>query len=144
MAKEIGASQVTLSLEDTKTNICKIIEKSCLQTSLIIYQDVPLFTSVGCIRDNDCRSCTHGEKWFDMEQNGHKYKALSRDCQVMMFDAAPYCIASEAKDLQPDYFRMDFCYRSYTAEKVAEIVDKLLKFNDVGNCINGNFLSKLI
>lgn len=141
MAQKIGASMVTLSLEDTKVNICKIIEKSCLKTSLVIYQDVPLFTSVGCIRDNDCRSCEHGEKWFDMEQKGHKYKALSRYCQVMMFDAAPYCIAAEAKDLQPDYFRMDFCYCPYTAEKVADIVNKLLKFENVTYYINGNFLN---
>ena len=76
-----------------------------------------------------------------MEQNGHKYKALSRYCQVMMFDAAPYCIAAEAKDLQPDYFRMDFCYRPYTAEKVVDIVNKLLKFENVTYYINGNFLN---
>ena len=111
---------------------------------MIIYQDVPLFTSFGCIRDNDCRSCAHGEKWFDMEQKGHKYKALSRDCQIMMFDAAPYCIAAEAKDLQPDYFRMDFCYRNYTAEEVVKIVDKLLKFENITNCINGNFCNRNI
>ena len=79
-----------------------------------------------------------------MEQNGHKYKALSRDCQVMMFDAAPYCIAAEAKDLQPDYFRMDFCYRPYAAEKVADIVNKLLKFENVTNCIKGNFMNNNI
>lgn len=144
MAQKIGASTIALSLEDTKTNICKIIEKSSLKTSLIIYQDVPLFTSVGCIRDNDCRNCAHGEKWLDMEQNGHKYKALSRDCQVMMFDAKPFCIAAEAKDLRPDYFRMDFCYRKYTMEKVADTTNLLLKFNNVGDCFCGNFLNNNI
>ncbi|MBP1532491.1 MAG: U32 family peptidase, partial [Alphaproteobacteria bacterium] len=47
MAQEIGASQITLSLEDIKANICNIVEKSVLKSSLIIYQDVVLFTSVG-------------------------------------------------------------------------------------------------
>ena len=79
-----------------------------------------------------------------MEQNGHKYKALSRDCQVMMFDAKPFCIAAEAKDLRPDYFRMDFCYRKYTMEKVADITDLLLKFNNVEDCFCGNFLNNNI
>lgn len=144
MAEEIGASQVTLSLEDTKLNICKLIEKSSLRTSLVIYQDVPLFTSVGCIRDNLCRSCQHEEKWFDLAKDGRKYKALSRDCQIMLFDAKPYCVASEARDMQPDYFRMDFCYYPYTAEKVLNIVNKLVKFNDVSNCIKGNFINNNI
>ena len=71
----------------------------------------------------------------------HLGEELSRYCQVMMFDAAPYCIAAEAKDLKPDYFRMDFCYRPYTAEKVADIVNKLLKFENVTYYINGNFLN---
>lgn len=144
MAKEIGASKITLSLEDTKLNICKLIKKSSLMTSLIIYQDIPLFTSVGCIRDNVCRDCQHGEKWFDLVKDGHEYKALSRDCQTMLFDAKPYCVAFEAKDLQPDYFRMDFCYCRYTPEKVLNIVNKLLSFNNVSNCINGNFLNNNI
>lgn len=139
-AKEIGVSQVTLSVEDTKINICKLIENSPLKTNLIIYQDVPLFTSVGCIRDNDCQTCSHQDKWFNMTQNGHKYKALSRDCQMILFDANPYCIVEEAKNLQPYLFRMDFCYCEYSPEKVANIVNKILLLNDITDCnIKGNF-----
>lgn len=143
-AQEIGASYVTLSLEDTELNICKLIEKSQVKTSLVVYQDVPLFTSAGCIRDNDCRHCTHADQWFNLKRDGRQYKALSRDCQMMVFDDKPYCIAAEAKELQPDYFRADFCYRPYTAEKAANVFNKLLEFNDVSNCIKGNFNHKNI
>ena len=144
MAAEIGASQVTLSLEDIKANICNIIKKSNLKTSLIIYQDVPLFTSVGCIRDNDCKHCSGQPMWFDLERQGHPFKALSKDCQMMVFDDKPYCIAIEAKDLAPDFFRMDFTYRQYDAKKVADIVDKLLKFDNLSDCIKGNFINNNI
>ncbi|MCQ2734842.1 MAG: U32 family peptidase [Alphaproteobacteria bacterium] len=144
LAGEIGASQITLSLEDIKVNVCNIIEKSSIKTNMIIYQDVPLFTSVGCIRDNDCKACPMGEKWFEIQNKGQKLKALSRDCQMMVFDEKPFCIAFEAKDLLPDYFRMDFCYCPYTPQKVADIVKQLLKFNNVSNCINGNFLKNNI
>ncbi|MBR1840500.1 MAG: U32 family peptidase [Alphaproteobacteria bacterium] len=143
-AAEIGASQVTLSLEDIKSNVCNIIEKSKLKTNLVIYQDVPLFTSVGCIRDNDCKVCPRGEMWFDMQNKGQKFKALSRDCQMMVFDEKPFCVAAEAKDLSPDYFRADFCHRPYTPQKVADIVNKLLEFNNIKDCISGNFLKNNI
>ena len=144
MAKNIGASSVNLSIEDTYINICNIIEKSPISVGVVMYQDIPLFTSVGCIRNNDCRICKQGEKWFELENDGHKFMALSRDCQIMMFDKNPYCIAQEVKNLSPDYFRMDFVYKKYTSEKVREIFNSLIKFNDVTNCIKGNIKSKNI
>ena len=144
MAAEIGASGATLSIEDMKSNICNIIKKSNIDTTLVIYQDIPLFTSVGCIRNNDCRHCTHQDMWFDIERQGRKFKALSRDCETMIFDTKPYCIAANVEDLSPSYFRMDFVYRPYTAEEVKDIVEKLLKFEDVSNCIKGNFLNNNI
>jgi putative protease len=144
LAAEIGISQISVSLEDIAVNINNIIEKSPLPTNMVIYQDIPLFTSVGCIRDNDCAKCEHGEKWFNLENDGRKFKALSRDCQMMVFDAKPYCIAKEAQNMAADYLRMDFCYRQYTAEQVKNIVNNLLKFNDVSPCIKGNFYNNNI
>ena len=141
MASESGAARVTLSLEDTRENVAELIKKSGLPTTLIMYQDVPLFTSVGCIRGNDCKICPRGDKWFEMENQGKKFKALSRDCQMMLFDDKPFCIASDVKNLRLDFFRMDFCYREYTAEQVATIARKLMRFEDVSACIKGNFLN---
>jgi putative protease len=138
-AMEIGADKIALSLEDIKSNVFELIEKSPLKTELIIYQDIPLFTSVGCIRDNDCKNCKQTEKWFELERNNTKFSALSRNCQMMIFDKRPYCIAAEAKNLQPDFMRMDFCYKKYTAQQVKNIVDKLLDYNDITDCIKGNF-----
>jgi len=141
MAREISASQVVLSLEDTKINICNIAQKSCLKTSLVIYQDIPLFTSVGCIRDNDCRNCKQQTLWFDLARQGRKYKALSQNCQMMLFAQKPYCLAAEAPEVAADFWRMDFCYVPYTAAKVRDICAKLQHFSDVDGCTKGNFHS---
>ncbi len=143
-AKKIGVSKVSFSVEDIRANVCNLIEISSLLTQLVIYQDIPLFTSVGCIRDNDCKVCPRGDKWFTLTRDGREYKALSRDCQMMLFDAQPFCIASEAQSLKPDYYRMDFIYRQYTAEKVRDVFNQLVKFEDVTNCIKGNFNSNNI
>lgn len=139
LAAEIGADRVTLSLEDTKTNICDLIVKSPLKTELVIYGDIPLFTSAACIRDNDCSVCNRKDLFYTLNKDGHRYTAFSHNCQTMVFDAQPYCLASEAADLKPDYFRADFCYLPYTAEKVAEVFAKLREFSDLVPCIKGNF-----
>lgn len=141
---QIGVSRVALSLEDIKLNICNLIIKSPLKTELVIYQDIPLFTSVGCIRDNDCRHCQQGEKWYQIERDGVKFSALSRNCQMMVFDNRPYCLAQDAKYLPADVLRVDFCHKHYTSEKVKQLIDVLLKFNDVSHCIKGNFDSNNI
>ncbi len=141
MAKDMGVSIVNLSVEDNCSNICNIANKSQIKTSVVIYQNVPLFNSVGCIRDNDCKNCEQGEKWFDLAKDGKKFKALSRDCQMMIFDDRPYCIASEAAKINADFLRMDFCYMPYSAENVKSITDKLMCFEDIKDSMKANFLN---
>jgi len=143
-AQKCHASRIALSLEDIKANILELLCKSSLPTELVIYQDIPLFTGVGCLRDNDCAHCSKEDKWFTLQRNGHRYKTFSHNCQTMVFDADPYCLAAEASDLNPDFFRLDFCYFPYTAETVAETVNKILKFSDVTTCIKGNFYNNNI
>lgn len=141
MAAQIGASSVTLSLEDNKVNICNIAEKSKIDTRIVIYKDIPLFTSVGCIRSNDCAHCNQQSKWFDIERDGHKFKALSEHCQMMVFDDKPFCIAEQVQDIAADYLVMDFTYCRYNSKLVEDISNKLLKFNNVSDCICANFVN---
>ena len=141
MAAEFNAARITLSLEDNKVNICNLINKSILPTELIVYQDIPLFTSAVCIREQDCKKCNQQPMWIELQQEKRKFKALSDHCQIMVFDDKPFYIGSEAHDLKPDYFRMDFLYRHYDAEKVKEITDKIMQFADLSDCIKGNFLN---
>lgn len=140
-AKNLNISEITLSLEDNKVNICNLLEKSQIKTTVVMYRDVPLFTSACCIRDNDCAHCNRQPQWFNLDREGHKFKALSENCQIMVFDEKPFCIAGEAADLRPDAFRIDFMYCRYTPETVRDTINKLLKFENITDCIKGNFLS---
>ena len=144
MASEIGCSGVTLSIEDTKSNIKELIEKSNIATSLVIYQDVPLFISAGCIRKNDCKNCSRKDLWFVLKHDGKSYKALSRQCQMMVFDDRSFSIADAAQDLAPNIYRIDFVYCSYTAEQAADILNKMINFINLSDCISGNFLKSNI
>lgn len=138
MAKDCGAGRVCTALEDDLKNIRELSLSSPLPVCMVVYQDVPLFTSADCIRDNACKDCSRGEKWLELSRGGIKYKALSKDCQVMLFDERPLCLAVEAGSVQADYYRADFCYKKYLPEEVKNIFAKLQAFEDVENCCKGN------
>ena len=109
-----------------------------LPTTLVVYQDTPLFTSASCIRSNPCAQCDHQDKWLDLKKDGVSYQALSSHCQLMLFSRKPYCISSVAQKIRADYYRADFCYKKYTAEQVRQIFDKLKNFEALNNTVSAN------
>ncbi len=138
MAKDFGAERITLSLEDSLQNMHTLAQKSPLPTVMVLYQDVPLFTSAVCLRSNECQNCPRGEKWLTLKKGATTYQALSKDCHIMLFSEKPLCLAAEAPDVKPDYYRVDFCYRPYSAERAADIFEKVRAFQDVENSIKAN------
>lgn len=144
MAKEMGASKVTGAIEDTLPNLLKINEKSSLPLGLVIYQDVPLFTSANCIRSNSCKDCLRGETWFNLERGDKKYRALSKDCQIMLFAEKPFCMAAEARLIETDFYRVDFCYKKYTVAKAAEIWECIRCFKDITSAEKGNLARNML
>lgn len=138
MAKDLGASRVTMAVEDTLSNLKNLANESPLPLVLVVYQDVPLFTSAVCVRDNNCNDCSRKPEWIDFEMDGHKYSALSKDCQLMMFDKKAFCIAVEAQNIRADFYRADFVYKDYNATDVKNILDNLMHFSDIENCQKGN------
>lgn len=120
-AKEMGAKRVTLAIEDTYANWQTLSATSPLPITAVVYQDVPLFTSAVCIRDNDCKDCNRQLQWIDLRLKGQQYLARSENCQTMVFDKRAFAAADEINSLQTDWVRADFCYCEYSAEKVAEI-----------------------
>lgn len=143
-ASAMGAKSVAFALEDTLENIKDLAQNPPLKTTFVVYQNAPLFISAGCIRDNDCNHCSGGEKRYELYKDGHKYEAVSKNCQIMVFDRRPLCFAKEAPDVRADFYRMDFLYRRYTPEEVCEIAEKLMDFTDVGNINKGNINSRKI
>ncbi len=55
-ANNLGATAITYSIEDTKENIAKLLDYD-INSTLIIYQDIPLFISKNCIRPTSCDMC---------------------------------------------------------------------------------------
>lgn len=138
MAEACGAGRVCAALEDDLKNIRELSLSSPLPVCMVVYQDVPLFTSADCIRDNACKDCSRGEKWLELSRGGVKYKALSKDCQIMLFDERPLCLAAEAGSVPADYYRADFCHKKYSPEEVKNIFAKLQAFEDAEDCRKGN------
>ncbi len=137
-ASEMGASRVCLALEDTLTNWQTLIEKSPLKTVLIVYQDAPLFTSAACVRENACKDCNKEKRLMSLEQKGHRYQALSAQCQTVVLDERALCFASETALLEPAYYRLDFVYKGYTPKQVKQIVSDCMQGVDVKNTFKGN------
>ena len=103
-----------------------------------IYTDVPLFISADCIRSNGCAECSRGEKWLKLKCDGVCYTALSRDCQIMLFDERSLCFAVEAKEVNVAAYRVDFCFKAYSAKQAAKIWECVRRFQDVDGCAKGN------
>ena len=144
MAKEIGASRVCLSFEDTLNNMRVIASKSALPVVFPVYSDVPLFSSAVCIRDNSCSQCPKGSRWIELHQDGNTYWALSRNCQTYVFDNRPLCFATEAREVKADFYRADFCYKNYSAQAVLQIFEKISTYQDIADCAKGNITSLVI
>lgn len=144
MARQMGASGVAFALEDNLANIQQLALKAPLKTTFVVYQDAPLFISAGCIRNNDCKNCTGGEQWLDLEKDGKKYKAFSKDCQMMLFAETPLSFAKEARQIAADFYRIDFCYKPYEPENIEKIVSQLIKFEDVFFAAKGNINNQKI
>ena len=137
-AKELGAKRITFSVEDTLSNMQMLNENAILPTTLVVYQDTPLFISASCIRSNSCAQCDHQDKWLDLQKDGVKYQALSHRCQLMLFGKKPYCLTSSAKEIKADFYRADFCYKKYTPEQVSSLMRKIMNFETINNTVSAN------
>ena len=141
-AAETGAARVTLAVEDTLTNIKDLAHCAPLPVVMVVYQDVPLFTSAVCIRENSCRECDRRPQWTGLRYDGRRYQALSENCGTMLFADRPFAAAREAADVRADFYRADFCYKSYTPEKINSIMQKLKSFENPADCLEGNLLRR--
>ncbi len=124
-AKEMGAKRVSLAIEDTYDNWLVLAEKSPLPVCAVVYQDVPLFISAVCIRDNDCKGCNQKLQWSNLSLKGQEYLARNENCQTIVFKKDAFAAVVAAEKLEVDWLRADFCYREYSAQQVAEIVAQI-------------------
>lgn len=141
-AKEMNASRITLAVEDTLSNIKNLAMEAPVEVAMVVYQDVPLFTSAVCIRQNNCKDCDRKSLWMKLEKDGKAYWALSKNCETKVFGAAAFGAALQAKDIKADWLRADFCYKKYEPKQVSAIMEKLMKFENPDDCASGNLMRK--
>ena len=144
MAKQMGATRANLAAEDTLPNMQALTRQAPLPMVLDIYADMPLFRSAACIRTNECKVCPRGIRWLNLRKEGREYEALSKDCQIMLFDKRPYCLSEYAQAINPAYYRVSFAYKKYTASQAAAIWSKMRKFESLSDSYCGNLARGVI
>ncbi|MBR1648712.1 MAG: U32 family peptidase [Alphaproteobacteria bacterium] len=141
-AQKAGSSRVCLSVEDTLENWQSLGEYSPLPLVLPIYQDVLLFSSAVCIRNNPCSQCPRGKKIINLQKGEEKYIAISENCQTFVISQRAFCAAQEAMAVNADFYRVDFCYREYDAKTAAKIWQAVRSFTDIPHCRKGNLKNR--
>ncbi len=109
---ELGAKRITLSPEDSHENMQSIMKNFANISDILVYGDVPLFISDNCT--GDCKNCKSTDT------------VIVRNCRHYVLGDMPYCIVSKCNDLKPKNYRIDFCYKRYTAENVKNIFNNLI------------------
>ena len=133
MAKDMGATRITLGLEDTQDNLQKLSDISPLPVVFTVYQNPALFVSAVCVRDNSCAECDKKVCWGNLEKDGKQYLLKSVNCQTEVYSAKAFSAADELSNLSCDYAKADFCHINYTADEVSTIWQKLYsKENPLG------------
>ena len=136
-AKELGATRVSLSIEDTLENLQTVAQKSALPITLIVYQDTPLFISANCIK-NTCKTCDKSMCILPLKNGGQTYFATIQNCQLKLYNEHAFYIGAERSEIAADFFRVDFVNRPYTAEKVCELWSKIKTGEKIASTMPGN------
>ena len=137
-ALEQGIARVTFSPEDTADNIRRLAEKTG-QTALVLYQDVPLFLSANCVRENACQNCRREHLEMDLTNGRGQYLLISEKCQTVVVNRQATALPPKARELPVGVLRVDFCYRHYTVAEVRQIWDLIRSGQVVPHTTTGNF-----
>ncbi len=143
MAAEMGISRVTLSPEDTFENWQNLSASCSLPLVLPVYEDIALFTSAVCLRDNACKICDKKRKVIHLTRGSDKFAAISENCQTTVLDERAWYIGAQRKLPPADFYRAAFVFRDYTAEDVAALLNKIRAGCELGNTNCGNFIRRI-
>lgn len=138
-ANELGIQRITLSVEDTLDNM-EILSKNIKSVCIVRYQDVPLFLSANCVRENDCRDCPKGRLEMPMTNGKGRFMVISENCQTVVTDNRPYYLKTAPV---ADWYRIDFCYRRYTLEQAKQIIKYVKSSQDISYSFDGNFHKRI-
>ncbi len=139
---ELGATRVTFSPEDAADNIRPLAELTD-KTCLVVYQDTPLFLSDNCVKENDCKTCDKTTQITTVTNDkGTRFTVISRACQTIVTRETALCLTPT--DIPAGWYRVDLCYKSYTATQAAHVWETVRNGKRVKNAFTGNFQKKLL
>jgi hypothetical protein len=127
---DMGARGFTLSPEDTRDNMRKLLAEFGDRVSVIVYQDTPLFISASCAYVNlagDCRGrrdeCERSPLSLKLK-GGETVLAVQDNCRTVVINEVPFCLVdrlAELKEMGARRFRVDFIWQAYTPEEVRDL-----------------------
>ena len=136
-AKELGAGRGTLSVEDTLENMQAVAESSALPMTMVVYQDVPLFTSANCIK-NACKTCDKSACVLPLKNVGQTYFAAIKSCQLTLYSEHAFYVGEDREKVAVDFYRVDFVNRPYTPTKALELWQKIKAGEKITGTMTGN------
>lgn len=137
-ALDMGAKRITFSVEDTFDNI-KALSQKTTQTVLVLYQDIPLFLSTNCVRENTCRDCPKDRLEMTLSNGKGRYRLISENCQTTVIDEKPFALPPIAQTLPVGAYRIDFCNRRYSLAEARTITDRIKERQKIPNTTSGHF-----
>ena len=146
---DLGFCRHTHSPEDDKENLGRLFSRNA---DLIVYQDVPLFTSETCVWANMKNACP-GRSRCGFKQvllkneHGDRFVALDEACKTVVIGERPFSITHlipRLIDAGQKVFRVDFCYRDYTPEMINGVLSSIQNQGRIKNSIVGNYERGLI
>jgi len=147
--RELGFCRHTLSPEDDKTNLEKLLSPN---SDVIVYQDTPLFTSETCVWANMKKSCPGKDRCgFNQvmleNEYGDRFLAIDEECKTVVIGERTFSIIHlipKLMDKGQMGFRIDLCYKDYTPEMINDIFSAIHKKGKIKNSMVGNFERGLI
>lgn len=136
--RENNIKNITFSIEDYQDNI-KLLSQKTLDTTLVVYQDTPLFTAGNCVRENTCADCSHKRQEETIKDKNTAYTLISDNCQTTLIKATPFYIAHLSKNISVGTKRIDFCNRLYKKEEMQEIIQAAQAGIPLKNTYSANF-----
>jgi len=142
--RKLGFKRQTLSPEDGVENLKTLLSDN---TDLVLYQDTPLFTSEACVWANMKSSCPGidrcgFEKMVLANEHGDQFTAINEACRTVIIKERPFSIIHLIQTFleagHMDY-RIDLCYKDYTAEMIRDILSGIQSAKKVKNSTIGNF-----
>ena len=137
-ALDMGAKRITYSVEDTFDNI-KALSQKTTQSVLVLYQDIPLFLSANCVRENNCRDCQGGRLEIPLHNGKGHYRLISENCLTTVIDEKAFALPPLAQTIPVGAYRIDFCNRRYTLPEARTIIDRIKERQKIPNTTSGHF-----